>query len=406
MRSLNRLIKREFVVYKSRVSRPWGQQRRHELDGLRVIAFGLLILYHIGLIYVPWEFHIASSHQSEGLTQAMMLLEPWRMSLLFLISGAALWYAQAKVCWYKFIYWRSWRLNLPLLFGLFVVVPPQLYFEMSQKSALDLGFFDFWLAYLRQDAEVFADYQHNGTSWTWNHLWYLPYLFCYSLIAIALSQMTGIKFIACLDTYLKERVNLAALVIVPVIYLLLVSYLLRAEYPPSHDLINDWYLHSRYFAMFILGFWLIQSERVWSILKNWRKLCLALSLTMAASLLYIRIVGWVLEGTGFTEWIIGDSIIYTFVMATLFALLGYSQLFLTQASSLFKYLNGAVYTYYILHQTVIIVIGYWLIECSLGPWLEPLLLLSLTLLVCALGYEVIRRIQFLRPLFGMSWRGD
>ena len=63
--------------------------RRHDLDWIRVGAFVLLILYHVGMFYVPWDWHVKSSHEVPGLIPAMLLTNPWRLTLLFLVSGAA-----------------------------------------------------------------------------------------------------------------------------------------------------------------------------------------------------------------------------------------------------------------------------------------------------------------------------
>lgn len=64
-------------------------QRRHDLDWLRVIAFGLLLLYHVGMDYVTWDWHVKSPTTQLMLEPVMLLSSPWRMSLLLLISGVA-----------------------------------------------------------------------------------------------------------------------------------------------------------------------------------------------------------------------------------------------------------------------------------------------------------------------------
>jgi glucan biosynthesis protein C len=37
-------------------------RRRVELDWIRITAFGFLILYHVGTLFVPWDFHMKSEH--------------------------------------------------------------------------------------------------------------------------------------------------------------------------------------------------------------------------------------------------------------------------------------------------------------------------------------------------------
>lgn len=67
--------------------------RRHDIDALRVLAFGLLILYHLGMLYVgpadDWAFHLKSSYLAHWLPYPMLASGFWRMDLLFLISAAS-----------------------------------------------------------------------------------------------------------------------------------------------------------------------------------------------------------------------------------------------------------------------------------------------------------------------------
>lgn len=63
--------------------------RRPDLDWIRVGTFFLLILYHVGMFYVPWDWHVKSPRPVEWLEPLMQLTNPWRLTLLFLVSGAA-----------------------------------------------------------------------------------------------------------------------------------------------------------------------------------------------------------------------------------------------------------------------------------------------------------------------------
>ena len=62
-------------------------ERRIDLDWLRIAAFGLLIFYHVGMFYVTWDWHVKSSHASQIIEPLMRLSNPWRLTLLFIISG-------------------------------------------------------------------------------------------------------------------------------------------------------------------------------------------------------------------------------------------------------------------------------------------------------------------------------
>ena len=91
--------------------------RRYDLDWLRIIAFGLLIFYHIGMFYVTWDWHVKSPHASMAIEPLMILTSPWRLSLLFLISGVATAFLLDKTR-RGFFRMRSQRLLIPLIFGI------------------------------------------------------------------------------------------------------------------------------------------------------------------------------------------------------------------------------------------------------------------------------------------------
>ncbi len=106
--------------------------RRYDLDWLRIIAFGLLILYHCGMFYVSWDWHVKSRFASDAIEPLMMLTNPWRLTLLFLISGAATRFMADKMSVWKLTGSRMGRLWPPLLLAMFVIVPPQSYFEIVE----------------------------------------------------------------------------------------------------------------------------------------------------------------------------------------------------------------------------------------------------------------------------------
>ena len=105
---------------------------------MRIIAFFLLIFYHVGMYYVTWGWHVKSPYASDAQEPYMMLSAPWRLSLLFLVSGVASGCMLARQ-----------RLLVPLLFGMLVIVPPQSYCEVIEKLGYAGSYADFMRLYLR-----------------------------------------------------------------------------------------------------------------------------------------------------------------------------------------------------------------------------------------------------------------
>src|SRR5262249_14928153 len=119
--------------------------RRVDLDWVRIGAFGLLILYHPGMFFVPWVWHIKSTQPIAALEPLMLALNPWRLALLFLVSGVATRFMLRKAATGALLRSRSSRLMIPLIFGMLVVVPPQAYIQIVEAFGYKGGFVDFYL---------------------------------------------------------------------------------------------------------------------------------------------------------------------------------------------------------------------------------------------------------------------
>ena len=103
--------------------------RRHDLDWLRVLVFALLIFYHVGMFFVPWDFHIKNNSIHNWLTYPMWFLNQWRLPILFVISGMGTYYALQKRTGKEFALERIKKLYIPLTFGMLFIIPPQVYLE-------------------------------------------------------------------------------------------------------------------------------------------------------------------------------------------------------------------------------------------------------------------------------------
>ncbi len=152
--------------------------RAYFLDWVRVLAFAFLIFYHTGMMFVSWGFHIESGHNSLLLKSIMMLTSTWRLDILFLVSGVAISFLTAKVPLGSFTWQRVLKLYIPLLFAIAVVVAPQSYYEALQKGLFEGSFWQFWTTRyfsFSWDPNMQAPFP------TYNHMWYVLYLFHYML---------------------------------------------------------------------------------------------------------------------------------------------------------------------------------------------------------------------------------
>src|ERR1700716_739315 len=137
-------MKRQTVSHSPHFAATQGAERRVDLDWVRIAAFGLLILYHVGMLYVSWQFHIKSAHRITALEPLMLLLNPWRLALLFLVSGAATRFMLGKYAIGPLLRSSTSRLLIPLMFGMLLIVPPQAYDQVAESLGYPAGFLDFY----------------------------------------------------------------------------------------------------------------------------------------------------------------------------------------------------------------------------------------------------------------------
>ncbi len=369
--------------------------RRYDLDWLRVLVFALLILYHVGMMYVSWIWHIKSEHRSLVLESVMTFVNQWRLPLLFLISGIATSIILRKMRTGLFAWSRLKRLLLPLIFAVIFLIPPQSYYELLFKGELEPGYLVFWSRYLSFDQSF------SIVIPTWNHLWYLMYLLVFSFVLIVLLKPLRSQALNnALSVFFRSHPRLK-LLLVPPLLLAVYGWFLRPYFPQTLDLVNDWYNLAFYFTVFLFGFLISDKHEVWQVIDSARGLALLMGVVMAAVLL-------TLYNLYFSQLdSLGLRLIYAAaafnLWAWMLAILGYGHRFLNRKSKTLSYATEAVYPYYILHQTIIVVFGYWAIQWGLGGGMESLLIILVTFGGCAVLHEFfIRRIKVIRPLFGLK----
>lgn len=378
-------------------------QRRHDIDALRALAFALLILYHWGMFYVAgddWGWHVKSTHTAEWLQWPMLAVNRWRMDLVFLVSGLSVGFLLRGTGVARFLASRTTRLLVPLVFGMLVVVPIQPYAEGVSNGLVPPGFASFLARYYTGAAwpeGAFAGWEHG---YTWNHLWYLAYLWTYTLV------------LALLLPLLRSRAGRRAqaaflglrgpwLVVLPALPLALATLLLQARFPDTGDLVHDWYRHAVYFTVFLYGYWLGTDAGLWAELVRLRRRTLALAAGLFAfyaalvALVPDEIPGW-LQGS---VWLLRNL----YIWAMLCTILGHARTWLDRPWPWLAWANESVYPWYVLHQSLIVGLGFLLLPLDLGPVVEPTLVLVGTVAGCwLLNDGVIRRIRWLRPLFGLK----
>lgn len=381
-------------------------QRRHDLDWVRIAAFFLLVLYHTGMYYVTWDWHVKSPFASAALEPYMVFSSPWRLSLLFLVSGAAtaFLFEKSRTAGKGFLGPRSWRLLVPLLFGLYVIVTPQSYYQVVEQlpGGYHEGYLAFWGRYVMHDGSFCRDGDCLRLP-TWNHLWFVAYLWVYTLLAWAALRWAP-RVTAALGDRLARAMRGIGVLVLPALWLAAVRLALVGRFESTHALVDDWYNHAQYFPVFLLGVLMATRTSFWDALHRLRWTSLACALVAYAGLV------WYFFGSGYDDAtpppdalrMLQRVVWAVFQWTAIAAILGIARGIAFRDTPVLRYLREAVFPVYILHQTVIVVLAHDAKPLGLQPVVEGPLLVLATFALCFLGFEIVRRVRWLRPLFGLK----
>jgi glucan biosynthesis protein C len=372
-----------------------SDERLYGLDWLRIGAFALLILYHIGMFFVPWGWHVKTAEPLEWLELPMLAVNPWRLALLFVISGIASRVLLAKTGGAgRFARSRSARLLVPLAAGMAIFVVPQPWAELSARGVYQGGFLHFWT----QDYFRFGSIDGVILP-TWNHLWFVVYLWAYTMLLALLGVLPeAIK--ARLQARFDRLFSGWRLFVLPVLLLWAARALLYPAFGETHALLDDPYAHLVYGFAFFFGVGLARSQTAWAgILAHWKS---AAAAALAAFALIAALDLTIPGDSGPIELLVSRFARSVQAWGAILGLLGLARLRLHFDNPARRYLTDAIFPYYIAHQTIIVLAGYWLAPLDLGAGAEFAIILPATVIGCAAAYELGRRVTWLRPLIGLK----
>ena len=366
-------------------------QRRYDLDWLRVIAFAILMFFHTGMGFTSYDWSVKNYESSRFLDGLIGFLHQWRMPLLFFISGAAVWFAMEKYGTWRYLGERQKRLLLPLVFGMLVVIPPQVYCERVYQRAGYTSFLDFYRT-------LFTSGSYPQGNVSWHHLWYIPYIWAYSMLTVpvfAWLQGTGGRVVIARLQHLLLRPGALFLIFLPSA---VVEIALRPFYPgDANNLVSDWANFGHKLTFFVFGFLLASGIDLAEGIARRRRQYLAAAVVSLVVLgmvskLPVRMPAALYRClTNFQTWM------------WILVALGLGRRYLNVNSPALRYCTNAVYPFYILHQTVIMMLLLPLVYVDLGLWTKYFLVLVGTAVVSwALYAGIITRVNVLRVCFGLK----
>lgn len=361
-------------------------ERYEFLDWLRVIAIFMLLFFHTGMLFVGWGWHITNAESIPALQMPMDIAHRLRMPLLFVIAGAGMWFALKRRSGAALIGERTLRLLVPAIIGMFLIVPPQVFVERIAHGEFSGNYLEFLIQ------RVFQFEAYPAGDFSWHHLWFIIYLYVYVLLLAPLllwwrgrvARGGGLKPGAWLFALgLPLGINEAVL---------------KPLFPESHNLINDWFIFIHYLLLTVYGYVLASMRGAWDWLAAKRRWALAIAGALTVGGLLMFETGLVARDTPF------DSVYANiFTWAWLMTFLSYGRAKLSFGNRFIAWARDASYPVYILHQTVIIVIAYFMIAQPWTPWTKYGIVLVGTLVSCVLLYELLlKRFAVLRVAFGIK----
>jgi len=361
-----------------------SSERRHDLDWLRVLGVLLLIPFHVALIFVlnPYAImYIRDVVNSPALSVTTGFIHMWHMPTLFMVSGAATYFALGFRSAGQYIRERFLRLLVPLIFGILTFVPFTIYIQHSKVLSLQEGYLGFF----------HIDFEHldgmNG-SFTPAHLWFILYLFVFSLVGLPiliwLRSEKGKWVTKRLGTAMQSPLSLIVLGIP--LTLAAATGILGA--------MNPLY----YFLIFFYGFVFASDMRFQGAIDKLTWALLAYGIFEAA-------INVMLPTESYAEWTWQWMTLGLMCQmgrwALTLATLGLGHRFLNHTNNVLRYASEAAMPFYLLHMTFSVVTGYFVIQLNVPVMVKyPLIVLvatGLTLLAC----ELVRRWNITRWLFGM-----
>ena len=363
--------------------------RQHYVDWLRVIATIGIFLFHNSRPYDDGDWHVKNAQLSPGATQFVEFMNIWMMPLFFVLSGAAVYYSLRSRNGGSFLKERFFRIMVPwFITGIFVMSPPQVYLERLSHGEFDGSFFQFLPHY-------FDGLYTSGGNFAWMglHTWYLMMLSVFSVVLLPLfltRAKTGVSYAQSMAARLGKPWVLP-LLWVPVGVVALLSSAIGLGFTEQ---MGSWDILS-YAMFFTLGYMLfaspglqesIRKQGGWFLLAAVAFSALHMVLKFSVRPAFYEDIDFRLLATW--GWIVG--------------LLWIGGRMLNFTNRFLAHVNEMVLPFYILHQTVIVIIAYFVVQTGLAIPFKYGITAVTSFLVIVLLYELlVSRLGVFRFLFGM-----
>lgn len=375
---------------------PKAITRRYDLDWLRVIGILTVFIYHSGRFFNSEGWHVKNANTYFVMDVWETILVSWMMPLIFVISGASVYYALGKGKPGQFIKDKALRLLVPLLAGIFTHSVLQVYLERLTHGEFSGSFWEFYPHY-------FEGLFGFGGNFAWQgvHLWYLEMLFVFSLVSLPLllwlKRGSGQRALTWLGDRLA-RPGAVYMLALPVI-------LLRVLVDPNVFWGNDGWGGGTiltHLCFFLSGFVIVSHAGLQNTIQRVRRHSMAaVAILMVILFALFMAIGEPAFGTA--QYTLLFSLFGLWSWCWVLAILGLGMKHLNYTTPALQHANEAVLPFYILHQPMLLCVGYFVVQWAIPGLLKWIIIALVSFAVIAALYELlVRRFNVLRVLFGMK----
>jgi glucan biosynthesis protein C len=371
-----------------------GRIGRHfGLDWLRIGAFAILILYHIGLYFAPGHWLVKSAEIEPWVAYPIAAIAPWRLMVIFAVSGfASAAMLQRFPSVGAFFRERSRRLLIPLLFGTLVLVPPQGWVRMEMA-----GHHQTMLHFLTHEEFAFARIVGQFFP-NWEHLWFLGYLWAYTgLLAATLILLPDWKTrIAPFVAWLCRGWRLLYL---PLLALLAGRLALMAVHLDDASRYSDLVGDIHYIPAFLLGFALAHFPDFWSAVRRiWSG---ALGVSVVCLAVILSGVAAPVSDPSRAMLIVQIAADTGMAWAMLPVALHLADVAFNHDHPWRQTLALAIFPAYVIHQTVIVLAGWAMREAGIVGFAAFILQVGLVVGSCWAAWSLAGAVPLFGELLGM-----
>ena len=375
---------------------PAAKPRQYYIDWLRVIAIFLVFVYHSLRPFGSEYFHVMNGRSYAAIDVITAILPIFGMPLVFLISGAGAYYALGKRSGGRYLWDRVLRLLVPFAVGMVTYIPLLVYLERVHHGDF-AGSFPAFMGHYLDGLYAFG----GDFAWMGLHLWYLALLFLFTLLMLPLMawlrhSAAGARALAW-HSRLLARPGLVYLMALP---LMALAILLDPETPWGVRQLGGWTIWE-YLFLFLFGFLLVAGQDIQTGIRRQRWVSLVVGLVALAVGAYIRLLPGE-YGYGTPQYSLYMAMVVMCAWSLLLAVWGFSMIHLNFGNRALWLANEAVLPFYIMHQTFIIILGFFVLGWAIPDLSKYLIIAGGTLLIMSvLHFGLIRRFNVLRVLFGL-----